>query len=97
MNQSYVYIITNKNNAVLYTGVTSNLIQRIYKHKNKTYDNSFTKRYNIDKLIYYEVFGDIELAISREKQIKDGNRARKEKLINNINPNWNDLYFEITK
>jgi len=97
MNQSYVYIITNKNNAVLYTGVTSNLIQRIYKHKNKTYDNSFTKRYNIDKLVYYEIFEDIELAISREKQIKDGNRARKEKLINNINPNWNDLYFEITK
>jgi len=96
MNQSYVYIVTNKNNTVLYTGVTSNLIERIYKHKDKTYDNSFTKRYNIDKLIYYEVFGDINLAIQREKEIKGWLRVKKDALINEMNPDWNDLYDSIT-
>ncbi|MCT4575177.1 MAG: GIY-YIG nuclease family protein [Alphaproteobacteria bacterium] len=97
MKQSYVYIVTNKNNTVLYTGITSNLIQRIYKHKDRTYDNSFTKRYNVDKLVYFEVFGDIELAILREKEIKGFLRSKKEELINKTNPNWHDMYGEIVK
>lgn len=97
MKQSYVYIITNKNNTVLYTGVTSNLIERMYKHKKNLYENSFTKRYNVNKLIYFEVFENIELAIQREKHIKHWNRAWKEEIINKTNPNWNDLYNEIIK
>lgn len=86
-----VYIITNLNNTVLYTGVTGNLLGRIYHHKNKTV-SSFSSKYNLNKLVYYEVFEDVKLAISREKQIKAGNRQRKIDLINNLNPEWKDLY-----
>jgi len=86
-----VYILTNKNNKVLYTGVTSNLPSRIYQHKNKLADG-FTKKYNVDKLIYYETTDDIMSAIAREKQIKAGSRRRKIELINNMNPEWKDLY-----
>ena len=90
MKFSYVYIMTNKNNTVLYTGVTSNLLKRVYQHKNKTY-KGFTNRYNCEKLIYYTEFTDINEAISFEKKIKAGNRKNKEKLINEINQNWDDL------
>jgi len=90
MNKSYVYFITNKNNTVIYIGVTSELIRRVYQHKTKAY-KGFTSKYNCDKLVYYETFSDINQAISREKQLKSGNRKRKENLINTTNPEWNDL------
>jgi len=95
MNQQYyVYIITNKNNTVLYTGVTRNLIKRVYEHKNKL-TKGFSKRYNLDKLVYYEIFEDSFNAISREKQIKAGSRKRKIELINEFNPDWLDLYDKL--
>jgi len=90
----YVYILTNKNNTVLYTGVTSDLIKRIYQHKQKLVEG-FTKKYNINKLVYYEMFTDIKIAITREKQIKAGSRIKKLDLINAKNKEWKDLYFEI--
>ena len=89
--QYYVYILTNKNNNVLYTGVTTNLKRRIYEHKHKLAPRSFTKRYNVNKLVYYEVFNDYYNAVSREKQIKAGPRRKKIELINSINEIWEDL------
>ena len=86
--------MTNKNNSVLYTGVTSNLPGRVYQHKEKMIDG-FTKRYNVTKLIYYEVFSDPYNAIVREKQIKAGSRRRKIELIEGMNPKWRDLYDEL--
>ncbi len=88
--RGYVYILTNKNNTTLYTGVTSNLPKRIYEHKNKLVDG-FSKKYNLDKLVYYEIFDDIIEAINREKQIKAGSRKKKIELINSQNPEWKDL------
>ncbi len=85
------YIITNNNNYVLYTGVTSNLKHRMLQHQSKTYPNSFSSRYNIWKLIYYECFETIDEAIKREKQIKAGSRNKKLKLINGMNPEWKNL------
>jgi putative endonuclease len=90
----YVYILTNKNNSVLYTGITSNLPQRIHQHKEKMVEG-FTKRYNLNKLVYYEVFGDPYSAISREKQIKAGSRRKKITLIEGMNNNWRDLSEEL--
>jgi putative endonuclease len=92
--QYYVYIMTNKNNSILYTGVTNDLKRRVYEHKNKLVEG-FTKKYNIDKLVFYEVYDDINNAIAREKQIKSGSRAKKIKLIEEMNSRWNDLYDEI--
>jgi putative endonuclease len=89
--QYYVYIMTNKGNGVLYTGITSDLTKRIYEHKEKLAEG-FTKRYNVTKLVYYEVFRDVENAISREKQIKGGSRAKKVALFNSMNSEWTDLY-----
>ena len=83
--------MTNKNNTVIYVGVTSDLLKRVYQHKTKTY-KGFTAKYNCDKLIYFEEFDDINLAIAREKQLKSGNRKRKERLINAENPEWNNLF-----
>lgn len=91
----YIYITTNKNHTVLYTGVTNNLERRIYEHKNKIY-KGFTSKYNVDELVYYEHFQYINDAIAREKQIKAGSRKKKEELINSINPTWKDLYNEIS-
>jgi putative endonuclease len=88
--QYYVYIMTNKWNRVMYTGVTNDLIRRVDEHKNKT-AKGFTKRYNADKLVYYEVAESIESAILREKQIKGGSRKDKIELINVMNKEWNDL------
>jgi len=90
----YVYIVANKNNTVLYTGVTSLLKKRITQHKEKEYPGSFTARYNADKLVYYEGFHRIEDAIFREKQIKAGSRKKKELLIKSINPEYKDLFEE---
>jgi putative endonuclease len=86
--------MTNKRNSVLYTGVTNNLKKRAYEHKNKLVDG-FTKRYNVVKLVYCEVFDSVEAAIRREKQIKSGSRAKKVDLINSVNKEWRDLYEEI--
>ena len=90
MKKSYVYFLTNKNNTVLYIGITSNLHKRIYQHKTKTY-KGFTYKYNCEKLVYYEEFDFINYAIIREKQLKAGNRKRKNELVNLINPDWIDL------
>ena len=92
--QYYVYIMTNKRNSVLYTGVTNDLKKRIYEHKTKLIDG-FTKKYNVSKLVYYEVFSDIYNAIAREKQIKGGSRKRKIHLIDSVNSDWRDLYEEL--
>ena len=89
--KGYIYILFNKKDGTLYTGVTSDLIKRIYGHKNK-FVEGFTKKYNIDKLGYYEAFDNITTAIEREKQIKAGSRKNKIKLIESINPEWQDLY-----
>lgn len=86
--------MTNKINSVLYTGITNNLKRRVFEHKNKLVEG-FTKKYNIDKLIFYEVYDDINIAIAREKQIKGGSRAKKISLIEEANNSWNDLYEEI--
>ena len=92
--QSFVYILFNKSDGVLYTGITSDLIKRIFEHKSKVI-KGFTQKYNVDKLGYYEVFEDIEQAILREKQIKAGSRKKKIELIESINPEWRDLYEDI--
>jgi len=91
-NQYYIYILANKRNGTLYIGVTSNLIKRLYEHKNNIIEG-FTKKYNIHKLVYYETTNDIESAIRREKQLKKWNRKWKINLIENSNPEWIDLYF----
>lgn len=91
----WVYIITNQHNIVLYVGVTSDLLQRISSHINKEYPKSFTARYNIDKLVYYECFETIGEAILEEKRIKGGNRKQKIDLINSMNRNWDDLYVDL--
>jgi putative endonuclease len=87
----YIYILTNKNNTVLYTGVTSNLPNRMYEHQTGLYKNSFTSKYNVKRLVYYEGFTSIEEAIAREKQLKAGSRQKKLDLINHFNPDWKDL------
>ncbi len=89
--QYFIYIMTNKNNTVLYTGVTNNLVRRVYEHKKKLIDG-FTKKYNIIKLVYYEIFNEPSSAMQREKQIKGGSRQKKIDLINGFNPYWRDLY-----
>jgi putative endonuclease len=83
--------VTNDYNTILYTGVTSNLKDRLIKHKEKKYPGSFTSKYNLKKLVYFERFDNIGDAIKREKQIKAGSRKKKLELINGTNPGWNDL------
>jgi len=90
----YIYILTNKVNTVFYIGVTSNLIKRIWQHKNVVIEG-FTKRYKLHKLVYYEVTSDIEQAILREKQLKNWHRKWKENLIQEKNPDYIDLYNSI--
>jgi len=92
--QPTVYILSNKPWGTLYTGVTSHLPWRVYQHKEKL-GGGFTAKYNVDKLVYYESFGDMYSAITREKQIKAGSRRKKLQLIIGMNPNWNDLYEQI--
>ncbi len=91
----YIYILTNKHNRVLYTGVTNDLARRVYEHKNHLYKGGFTAKYNVDKLVYYEHFSHIDVAIHSEKQIKAGSRKKKLVLINKLNPQWNDLYEQL--
>jgi putative endonuclease len=87
----YTYILTNKNNTVLYTGVTNDLHRRLHEHREGHNINAFTKRYNCTKLVYFERYSMIIDAIYREKQIKGGSRAKKIALIESINPKWDDL------
>ena len=93
--KGYVYILFSQRNGTLYVGVTSNLVKRVYEHKNK-FVEGFTKKYGVDKLGYYEIFDDIENAINREKQIKKLYRRQKISLIEANNPDWEDLYYSIT-
>ena len=86
----YIYILTNKNHTVLYIGVTSDLKRRLKQHKQKS-NKGFTRKYNVEKLLYFESSPSVENAIKREKQLKKWNRAWKENLINEMNPDWNDL------
>ncbi len=92
--QYYVYIMTNKRNTVLYTGVTNDLRRRVYEHREKLVDG-FTGKYNIIKLVYYEIFQDPENAIIREKHLKAGSRQKKIDLINQMNKEWRDLYEQL--
>lgn len=87
----YVYILSNYNNTVLYIGVTNNLVRRCHEHKNKII-KGFTEKYNVNKLVYYEVFDFVDLAIQREKQIKGYSREKKEILIEKVNQNRDELY-----
>tara|TARA_R110002050_G_scaffold55731_7_gene125467 strand:- start:278 stop:565 length:288 start_codon:yes stop_codon:yes gene_type:complete len=91
MKPGYVYILTNKNNTTLYVGVTSNLEQRLKQHRSKANEKSFTAKYNLDKLVYYEAFQMIGDAIAKEKELKAGKRAKKIALIEGVNPNWENL------
>ncbi|HOW26941.1 MAG TPA: GIY-YIG nuclease family protein [Elusimicrobiota bacterium] len=90
----YVYITTNLHHTVLYTGVTNDLVRRVWEHKGKAVEG-FTKKYNVTKLVYYEVFDDSYNAIAREKQLKGGSRKKKDLLIDKMNPTWKDLYDEL--
>jgi len=92
--QYCVYIMTNAHNTVLYTGVTNNLARRVYEHKNGL-GSVFTKKYNVNKLVYYEIGNDVNAVIAREKQIKGGSRKKKVDLVNSLNPEWKDLYEEL--
>lgn len=92
MKQYYIYILTNFTNSVLYTGVTDNLIKRVWQHKQKLAPDGFTYRYNVNKLVYFEIFDDPENAILREKQIKNLLRRKKIDLIKSMNSEFKDLY-----
>jgi putative endonuclease len=95
MERQYcVYILTNNRNSVLYTGVTSDLKRRVWQHREKLVPG-FTQRYNVFKLVFYEVTDDVNAAIAREKQIKAGTRQKKINLIETMNPQWRDLYEDI--
>ena len=87
----YVYVLSSGNKNAIYIGVTSDLAGRVFQHKKKLF-RGFTSKYNIDKLVYFECFDHIDLAIAREKQIKGYSRAKKDALINEFNPDWSDLY-----
>jgi putative endonuclease len=91
----FVYMLTNRNNKLLYIGVTNNLLRRLYEHKNKLVPG-FTEKYNINKLVYYETTHEITSAIAREKQLKRWRRSKKNALIDKMNPDWNDLYNGLT-
>ena len=92
--QYFVYFLANKTNVALYIGVTNNLQRRVYEHKQK-FINGFAEKYDINKLVYYEVFGDPENAILREKRSKGGSRIKKNRLVESLNPQWRDLYDEL--
>ena len=91
----YVYILANATNVAIYTGVTRDLVRRVYEHKHSLDPNSHTSKYKIHKLVYYEATGDVYSALSREKQIKGWSRAKKNALVNTVNPKWEDLYPSI--
>ena len=91
----YVYILSNNHKNVLYTGVTNDLVRRVYEHKQHLDKGSFTDRYNVECLVYYESTSDVKEALEREKQIKGWNRKRKNKLVESKNPSWAELYNSI--
>ena len=91
----YVYILSNKTNTTLYIGVTKDLVRRMYEHRHELDPNSFTAKYGIHNLVYFECTNDVRAAIEREKQLKKWNRARKNKLVETRNPLWEDLYESI--
>ena len=91
----YVYIMANQTNVALYVGVTNDLERRVAEHRNHHFPDSFTAKYNITKLVYFEETPDIQAAIAREKQIKSWNRRRKNQLVETTNPAWNDFYKTI--
>ena len=91
----YVYILANATGTVVYTGVTNDVVRRVYEHKHNTDPNSFTSQYAVHKLVYYETTSSRYEAISREKQIKSWNRKRKNELVESMNPKWEDLYDSI--
>lgn len=95
--QGYVYIITNAHRTTLYVGVTSELFSRIFKHRTHFYKGSFSDRYNIEYLVFYEVYGRVDEAIGREKQIKKWRREKKIALIESMNPEWKDLFDEMNR
>ena len=94
--QCYVYMLSNCTNTIVYTGVTNNLARRVYEHKQNLDPKSFTAKYKVHKLVYYEVTDYMQAALEREKQIKKWNRARKNKYITQMNPTWEDLYTSIS-
>ena len=94
MNSYFVYILASKIGGTIYVGVTNNLVRRVYEHREKLADG-FTKKYDVGRLVYYETHSEIEAAITREKQLKKWNRAWKIRLIEESNPNWEDLYRHI--
>ena len=95
MKGAFVYILTNNHHTTLYVGVTSDLYVRTEEHKEKIFPKSFTARYNLSKLVYYEIRDNIIEAIEREKQLKAGSRKKKEALINKANPAWSDLFNQL--
>ena len=94
MKNMYIYFMTNKNNTSLYVGVTNNLVRRVYEHKNHLLDG-FTAHYDLHKLVYYEIFEDEQTASQREKYLKKCYRKTKNKLVTQMNPEWEDLYDSI--
>ena len=93
----YVYILANTTGTVVYIGVTKDLIRRVYEHKHKLDPNSFTAKYDVHKLVYFESTSDVRAVIEREKQLKGWNRKRKNKLVESMNPRWEDLYDSILR
>ena len=93
----YVYILSNITGTTIYIGVTNDLIRRVWEHKNELDKDSFTAKYHVHKLVYYESTGSIDAALSREKQLKGWNRKRKNKLVEQMNPQWVDLYENILR
>lgn len=96
MKDYYVYILTSRKNTVLYTGITNDLVKRVYEHKQNLIPG-FTKKYNVHKLVYYEQYNDVYKAITREKRIKEWKRQWKIELIEKSNPNWKDLYNDLIR
>ena len=94
MKESYVYILASKYNGTLYIGMTSDLVKRIWEHQTK-FVSGFTAQYNVTKLVYYEIFNDIQLAAAREKRLKEWKRQWKIDLVQKMNPDWQDLYHNI--
>ena len=94
MRDYFVYILSNKTDSTLYIGVTNDLLRRVWEHKEKS-AAGFTAKYNVNKLVYYEVAGDVDVAIAREKQLKGWNRRKKEALIDAMNPEREDLWESI--
>jgi putative endonuclease len=92
----YFYIMSNVHNTVLYCGATNDLYKRVLEHKSGLYTNSFTLRYNINKLVYFEIFSLVTDAFNREKQVKAGSRKKKIALIENVNPEWQDLFYQLS-